>query len=208
MDGARTLFEPCVSSGQCRLSDPLTRCVDSVCVCPLPYVVTPDARCVVESHSDPGALNMVLAAAPTATLLVTLLALGALYGCHRWRQRVHGRSSSLLAVAPGDAPAEQPSLEQSSSFVHQGTRVNRRFLLTLEACREYSRARRLGLPLHEEGERRQEAGACLFLEYTTVSSATALAAASDEPPRRWSAAGRSDGDAAAASPVAPAVHGT
>ncbi|KAH7937925.1 hypothetical protein HPB49_017727 [Dermacentor silvarum] len=101
--GARALFESCVNSRQCRRSNPLLRCVDSVCLCPRPHVLTPDARC----------------------------------------------------SAPPRGSSEAPGV------------------LTLHGVPGVHRARRLGLPLPTEGERRPLATTvCLFREYTTVSSAT------------------------------------
>ncbi|KAH8020835.1 hypothetical protein HPB51_005276 [Rhipicephalus microplus] len=188
---------------------PLTRCVDSVCLCPRPHVLTPDARCSAPprgSGDDPGVLNVLIATAPTAALVLTLVALGALYGCHRWKQRAQQRSSSSsslthAAECPGHelSPPQQPT---SASFVHPASRVNRRFLRNFLACHEYNRARRLGLPLPQEGERPPPTTTvCLFREYTTVSSITTLE--SDKSgerseraalQRRWTSATRSDGD--------------
>ncbi|XP_075550472.1 uncharacterized protein LOC142584196 [Dermacentor variabilis] len=204
--GARALFESCVNSRQCRRSNPLLRCVDSVCLCPRPHVLTPDARCSAPPRGGseaPGLLTVLFAAAPTAALVLTLLALGALYGCHRWKRRSQWSSSSSTLTGAADTPGDQQSPPQQP-LVHPESRVNQRFLRSFMACHEYNRARRLGLPLPAEGERRHLATTmCLFREYTTVSSATTLAPdAAGERSERGAAAqrlctsaGRSDRDA-------------
>ncbi|KAH9376109.1 hypothetical protein HPB48_005662 [Haemaphysalis longicornis] len=43
---AKSLYESCVSSAECSANNPNVQCIDFLCYCPLPFVLTEDHRCL------------------------------------------------------------------------------------------------------------------------------------------------------------------
>ncbi|KAH9376101.1 hypothetical protein HPB48_014491 [Haemaphysalis longicornis] len=46
LSAAKSLYESCVSSAECSANNPNVQCIDFLCYCPLPFVLTEDHRCL------------------------------------------------------------------------------------------------------------------------------------------------------------------
>ncbi|KAL1476244.1 hypothetical protein MTO96_036651 [Rhipicephalus appendiculatus] len=75
---AKSLYESCVSSAECSHDNPNVQCVDFLCYCPLPFVLTEDRRCL----APPGYGQLAAVVTPIVMLSLTAL-LGIAYLYHR-----------------------------------------------------------------------------------------------------------------------------
>ncbi|XP_064485579.1 uncharacterized protein LOC135398076 isoform X1 [Ornithodoros turicata] len=74
------LYESCASDLECAHHDKNMKCVDFLCYCPQPYVLTDNQKCLPRKSSLASALFSTL---PTLALLLTLLFIGAAYSYRR-----------------------------------------------------------------------------------------------------------------------------
>ncbi|CAN7938362.1 unnamed protein product [Ixodes hexagonus] len=70
------MYESCVSNQECSYENPNVQCVDFLCYCPLPFVLTDTQRCLPPKATQS---NLALAIVPTAILALVLLMLGGVY---------------------------------------------------------------------------------------------------------------------------------
>ncbi|KAL3188627.1 hypothetical protein MRX96_022436 [Rhipicephalus microplus] len=141
---AKSMYESCVSHQECSYRTPNLQCVDFLCYCPLPYVLTESHKCLEPSgpHND-----MMFAIAPTAVLIAVLLLIG---GAYTYR-KVSGGSSSWSSGSSvvGLRSARERRRSESTRRVSSAIRVGRK----AEA------SRRLRLSLDEHGAALRDAKA-------------------------------------------------
>ncbi|XP_075553833.1 uncharacterized protein LOC142586847 [Dermacentor variabilis] len=75
---AKSLYESCVSNAECNRDNPNVECVDFLCYCPLPFVLTEDRRCL----APPGYGHVAAVVTPVIMLSLTAV-LGIAYLYHR-----------------------------------------------------------------------------------------------------------------------------
>ncbi|KAH7954100.1 hypothetical protein HPB49_015565 [Dermacentor silvarum] len=130
---AKSMYESCVSHRECSFQNPNLQCVDFLCYCPLPYVLTELHQCL--APSDPHN-NMMFAIAPTAVLVAVLLLIG---GAYTYRKVSGGSSawstnSSVLGLRSADERRRSESTRRVSSAIRLGrkTEASRRLRLSLD----------------------------------------------------------------------------
>ncbi|KAL3222158.1 hypothetical protein MRX96_028895 [Rhipicephalus microplus] len=85
---AKSLYESCVSHVECNHDNPNVQCVDFLCYCPLPFVLTEDRRCLaravahVHFYAAPGYSQVAAVVTPIVMLSLAAL-LGMVYLYHR-----------------------------------------------------------------------------------------------------------------------------
>ncbi|XP_064483220.1 uncharacterized protein LOC135396109 [Ornithodoros turicata] len=195
----KAMYESCRNNRECGFNNPNVKCVDFLCYCPPPNVLSSDHNCQPAGFSVAG---IVLAATPSFLLVITLLVLGGIYTFHRLAKSRRTASATLpLASSSDDASGDStekvsttktvgtigesrfgPKQTTPTSSADQrpkpNTKINRRFLQSFIQCREYRNALREGkipptsfYPPIEENRTNQTttAATCLFKGYATVT---------------------------------------
>ncbi|XP_077520103.1 uncharacterized protein LOC144129918 [Amblyomma americanum] len=121
------MYESCVSHQECSYQNPNLQCVDFLCYCPLPYVLTEAHRCLarVELVAAPVSYNnMVFTIVPTAVLIGALLMIGGAYTYKKVAGGSGGRWSSASSLFTLRSTTERPweSTRRASSAI----RLNRK----------------------------------------------------------------------------------
>ncbi|XP_070392532.1 uncharacterized protein [Dermacentor albipictus] len=139
---AKSMYESCVSHRECSFQNPNLQCVDFLCYCPLPYVLTEAHKCLAPSGPHN---NMMFAIAPTAVLIAVLLLIGGAqalsHSCGaRFIRRVSGgtsawsTNSSVVGLRSADERRRSESTRRVSSAIRLGRKAeaSRRLRLSLD----------------------------------------------------------------------------
>ncbi|XP_077560440.1 uncharacterized protein LOC144175212 [Haemaphysalis longicornis] len=112
---ARSMYESCVSHQQCSFRTPNLKCVDFLCYCPLPFVLTKTLECLNPSASQ---TNIAFAVAPSLLLLVLIVMIAGGYVYKRVesgrRSRGNRRSGRCSSRRSPDSPRRTTSAIRAS----------------------------------------------------------------------------------------------
>ncbi|XP_064458349.1 uncharacterized protein LOC135368771 [Ornithodoros turicata] len=117
---AKSMYESCVSNLECSYNSPNVLCVDFLCYCPLPYVLTENQRCLPPKTSH---ATLLFAVAPTMVLILTLLILGAAYSYQKYARDKRDRESS--SSQQGSSNLSLDNVSQTSDAAAQLLRERR-----------------------------------------------------------------------------------
>ncbi|XP_037505280.2 uncharacterized protein LOC119381577 [Rhipicephalus sanguineus] len=130
---AKSMYESCVSHQECSFRNPNLQCVDFLCYCPLPYVLTESHKCLEPSGPHN---NMMFAIAPTAVLIAVLLLIG---GAYTYRKVSGGSAtwssgSSVVGLRSASERRQSESTRRVSSAIRLGRKAeaSRRLRLSLD----------------------------------------------------------------------------
>ncbi|KAL1432653.1 hypothetical protein MTO96_012870 [Rhipicephalus appendiculatus] len=127
------MYESCVSHQECSFRNPNLQCVDFLCYCPLPYVLTESHKCLEPSGPHN---NMMFAIAPTAVLIAVLLLIGGAYTYRKVSGGIGSWSSgsSVVGLRSASDRRQSESTRRVSSAIRLGRKAeaSRRMRLSLD----------------------------------------------------------------------------
>lgn len=129
---AKSVYESCIHNRECSFENPNLQCVDFVCYCPLPFVLTDDHRCITPPSSQK---NIVVVIAPATLFIAVVLLIGGGYTYRRRRSSVEGGWPSRSSVSgPRSTRRSSDSTRRVSSAIRLGRKAeaSRRLRLSLD----------------------------------------------------------------------------
>ncbi|KAH6937129.1 hypothetical protein HPB50_025750 [Hyalomma asiaticum] len=145
---AKAMYESCVSHQECSFQNPNLQCVDFLCYCPLPYVLTEMNRCLEPSSPQN---NMMYAIAPTAVLIAVLLLIGGAYTYRKDTETGYFINSRRVSGGSGALSSGSSVVGLRSASDRRRAESTRRVSSAIRLGRKAEASRRLRLSLDEHG---------------------------------------------------------